>query len=204
MSHKPQVRALWLILFLGLAVAPLAGAERNEVPEAIRQDLAQASPHIQWPAGFRPADAGLFAHNEAQLPTPCSAVWDRLIAFEQWPSWYPIAGETHVLDSTDGRLAANSRFSWSVRGVAIEGQVDVFEANRRLYWYGKGTDVRTYHTWLLADTAEGCHVVTEEVVNGPFTEKFRTGAADPASLHRSHDLWLQRLREVTAGSSSKK
>jgi hypothetical protein len=189
---------------MAVAACLLSGAGYAEpastgAPEVIRQDLAQASPDIQWPRDFEPAHADLFAHNEIQLQVPCSTVWARLIAVKDWPKWYPNASDSHAIGSKSGLLEKNGHFTWRVFGSSIDARVDVFEANRRLYWLGAGKDVHTYHTWLLAQQKEGCHVVTEEVANGARMKAVRKGPAD--GLHRSHELWLQKLHEATEGGS---
>lgn len=173
----------------------------TEGPDAIRRDLAQASPDIHWPKAFGPDHADLFAHNEIQLQVPCSTVWARLIAVEDWPTWYPYASDSHAVASKSGLLEKNGRFTWRVFGSLFDARIDVFEANRRLYWLGTGKDVHTYHTWLLEQQKEGCHVVTEEVANGATMKALRKGPAD--GLHRSHELWLQKLRGATEGDAPK-
>jgi hypothetical protein len=44
--------------------------------------------------------------------------------------------------------------------------VHEFISNSRIGWFGDGTGMHAYHTFLLLKTNEGCHIVTEEVVKG--------------------------------------
>ena len=45
----------------------------------MRDDLAARSPDIHWPAGFEPAKADLFAHNDLTIDAPCEQVWGHII-----------------------------------------------------------------------------------------------------------------------------
>jgi hypothetical protein len=70
---------------------------------------------------------------------------------------------THVklLNSSDGRLHQDTQFSWDTFGVHIESQVHEFALDSRIGWFGKGTGMDAYHTFLLLNAPEGCRVVTE-------------------------------------------
>ena len=76
----------------------------------------------------------------------------------------------------------------------IESQVHEFAPNSRIGWFGQGTGMDAYHTFLLLKAPEGCRVVTEEVVRGPGAVEFRK--KDPQAMHRGHDLWLSALKQV--------
>ena len=78
-------------------------------------------------------------------------------------------------------------------GFHIESRVWEFEASSRLGWFGDGKDVHAYHTFLLAKTPQGCHVVTEEVVKGPGAIQFRE--QQPNAMHEGHQLWLTTLKD---------
>lgn len=190
-----NIRRLALVAMVASGMT--AAAQQDDIPEPIRNDLAQASPDIRWPAGFEPRQAPIFAHNEILLRSSCEVVWRRLVAVEDWPSWYPNASDTHIVGAK--QLESGGSFTWSVFGMPFTARLDVFEPNRRLYWYGTGmsSDARTYHTWLLHPVPNGCEVVTEEVSNGSSSVGFR--ARNPGGLHRSHQEWLERLRAVTDG-----
>ena len=197
---KLNIRTLALVAMVAAGITG-ANAQQADIPEAIKNDLANASPDIRWPTGFEPGASPIFAHNEIVLRSSCEVVWQRLVAVEDWPNWYRHASDTHIVGAK--QLGAGGTFTWRVFGRLFTAKLDVFEPNRRLYWYGKGaeSDARTYHTWLLAKAPTGCKVVTEEVSIGASSVVFR--ARNPDGLHRAHDEWLDQLRAVTEGSQSK-
>jgi len=158
-------------------------------------DWPLRSDAINWPAGHTPADAELFAHNELLIHASCETVWSHLIDAQAWPEWYPNSNNVELLNSPDGKLRQDTRFSWDTFGVHIESRVHEFVSNSRIGWFGEGTGMHAYHTFLLLETPEGCLVVTEEVVTGAAAVEFRK--KDPGAMHRGHDLWLSSLQEVS-------
>src|ERR1700753_3595235 len=51
--------------------------------------------------------------------------------------------------------------------VGDESRVHEFVPNSRIGWFGDGTRMYAYHTFLFLGTNGGCHIVTGEVVKGP-------------------------------------
>jgi uncharacterized protein YndB with AHSA1/START domain len=164
----------------------------------MRDDLAARSTDIHWPDGFSPPDADLFSHNEVLIDAPRSAVWQHLMAAEKWPQWYPNSMDVHILDDQGGELREGSRFEWCTFGMHMDSVVTEFEPESRIGWYGDGTGLHAYHTWLLTDQAGGCHVVMEEASNGPGSVALRK--SDPQALHNGHDLWNNRLKLLSEGN----
>jgi hypothetical protein len=87
--------------------------------------------------------------------------------------------------------AKNNRLSHRVWrplfcGNHIASRVWEFRSNSRLGWFGDGKDVHAYHTFLLNKTHEGCHIVTEEVVEGPGAIQFRE--QQPNAMHEGRQL----------------
>ena len=156
-------------------------------------DGAQRSKDIRWPDGFHPEQADLFAHNEIVVHASCEKVFANIVDAQVWPSWYPNSHNVKLLNSPDGKLHEGARFSWDTFGVHIESQVHEFVPNSRIGWFGNGTGMNAYHTFLLIRTGEGCRIVTEEVVKGPGAVEFRKKL--PSAMHEGHDLWLRTLRQ---------
>jgi hypothetical protein len=125
----------------------------------------------------------------------CSIVWQHLVQAQTWPEWYSNSRNVKLLNSPDGSLHQDTQFSWDTFGVHIESQVHEFAPNSRLGWFGRGTGMDAYHTFLLLKAPEGCRVVTEEVVKGPGAVEFRK--KDPQAMHKGHDLWLSALKQVS-------
>jgi len=154
---------------------------------------AQRSKDIHWPDGFHPEQADLFAHNEIVVHASCEKVFANIVDAQVWPSWYPNSHNVKLLNSPDGKLREGSRFSWDTFGVNIESRVHEFVPGSRIGWFGDGTGMNAYHTFLLLKTDEGCHIVTEEVVKGPGAVEFRQ--KQPDAMHDGHDLWLNALKQ---------
>jgi hypothetical protein len=190
-----KVVVAYMIVIGAIAVGRAQTAGSNRANEALtfNEDGAQRSKDIHWPDGFHPEQADLFAHNEIVVYTSCEKVFANLIDAPVWPSWYPNSHTVKLLNSPDGKLHEGTQFSWDTFGVHIESQVHEFVPNSRLGWFGNGTGMNAYHTFLLIRTNEGCHIVTEEVVKGPGAVEFRQ--KQPNAMHEGHDLWLSTLKQ---------
>ncbi|MET3828056.1 uncharacterized protein YndB with AHSA1/START domain [Sphingomonas sp. PvP055] len=159
----------------------------------MQDDLARRSTDIHWPAGFDPAKADLFAHNELLIHASCEKVFARIVDVRGWPSWYANASNVDILGRA-ATLGAGTRFRWTTFGLSIESAIHEFEPGRRIGWYGyaPGQPPAFYHTWLLKPVDGGCMTVMEEVGNGKDPAHLRD--TDQSLMHRGHDLWLATLR----------
>jgi hypothetical protein len=112
-----------------------------------------------------------------------------------WPNWYPNSHNVRLLNSPEGRLHPNSRFSWNTFGVHVDSRVHEFIPTSRVGWFGDSKDTKAYHSFFLEKVRTGCHVVTEEVVKGRGAIEVRR--KDPQAMHRGHELWLISLKRVS-------
>jgi hypothetical protein len=48
-----------------------------------------------------------------------------------------------------------------------------------------------YHAWLLRETPQGCHVLTEEVQHGLLAQLQKK--VWPGRMYRYHQIWLEAL-----------
>ena len=173
-----------------------AQAERK-ITMTMKDDLANRSRDIHWPPGFDPAKTDLFAHNELVIHASCERVWQHIIDATKWPEWYPNAKAVQIMNGTV--LGQGSVFRWTTFGLSIESKVNEFVPYTRIGWYGyaPGADPTFYHTWFLTQTADGCHVVTDEVGIGKDAAHLRE--TDESLMHRGHDLWLATLKWISEG-----
>jgi uncharacterized protein YndB with AHSA1/START domain len=162
---------------------------------SMKDDLAHRSPDIHWPAGFEPAKADLFAHNELIINASCERVWLHIVDARRWPSWYPNSKDVEIRGD-DAVLRNGTVFRWSTFGLAIESQVHEYVRNQRLAWYGyaPGTNPSFYHSWYLEPKGTMCHVVMDEA--GVGKDAARLHQSDETLMHRGHDLWLATLKWV--------
>jgi hypothetical protein len=172
-----------------------AQAKEKKMNEAltINGDGAQRNPDIHWPKGQHPEDADLYAHNEIMVNASCETVFANIVDAQSWPSWYPNSHNVVVHDRPDNKLQEGTKFSWDTFGVHIESTVHELVPNSRIGWWGLGTGMTAYHTFLLVKTGQGCHIITEEVVRGEGAIKFRQ--EQPNAMHDGHDLWLKVIKE---------
>jgi uncharacterized protein YndB with AHSA1/START domain len=191
----------WRVVMLCVVVIGAATAGRAQTVRSKPTDEALASieggtrpsQDIHWPNGFHPEQADLFAHNEIVVHASCEKVFANIVDAQVWPSWYPNSHNVKLLNSPDGKLHEGTRFSWDTFGVHIESRVHEFVPGSRIGWFGDGTGMNAYHTFLLLKRDEGCHIVTEEVVKGPGAVEFRE--KQPGAMHEGHDLWLRALKQ---------
>jgi uncharacterized protein YndB with AHSA1/START domain len=188
-------------LILGLA-SPSAQASAAAPPHnggykaiSMQEDFAHRSPHIHWPAGFEPAKADLFAHNELLINASCKRVWSRIVDVRNWPGWYPNAKDVQI-SGQDTILQSGTVFRWTTFGLSIESKVHEYEPNRRLGWFGyaPGAEPSFYHSWYLQPKDGMCHVVMDEAGVGKDVAALRH--SDETLMHRGHDLWLATLKWI--------
>jgi len=187
-----QTALVTAALTAGMIAAPRTFAQTSQIDNP---DWPLRSSDIHWPAGHTPVDADLFAHNELLIDAPCLIVWQHLVQAQTWPEWYANSHNVNLLNSPDGRLHHDTQFSWDTFGVHINSHVHEFVLGTRIGWFGRGTGMDAYHTFLLVKAPAGCRVVTEEVVRGTGAVEFRKN--DPNAMHRGHDLWLSSLKHVS-------
>ena len=162
---------------------------------SMQNDLAHRSPDIHWPAGFEPAKADLFAHNELLVNASCERVWSHIVDANKWPSWYPNSKDVQI-QGGDTVLRDGTVFRWTTFGLSIESKVHEYEPNRRLGWYGyaPGTQPSFYHSWYLEPQGTRCRVVMDEAGIGKDAAGLRR--SDETLMHRGHDLWLASLKWI--------
>lgn len=199
----PRVRrvATASLLILGLASAG-AQAGSHAAPHtqgykamSMNDDLAHRSSEIHWPAGFEPARADLFAHNELVVNASCERVWSHIVDASKWPGWYPNSKDVQI-QGGDTVLRDGTVFRWTTFGLAIESRVREYVPNQRLGWYGyaPGSQPSFYHAWYLEPRGAMCRVVMDEAGIGKDAAGLRRG--DETLMHRGHDLWLATLKWV--------
>jgi uncharacterized protein YndB with AHSA1/START domain len=165
----------------------------------ISSDLSQRSKEIHWPDGFSPDTADMFAHNEIFINAPSQTVWRYLVEAEKWPEWYPNSQDVRIIKPPTGVLQQGSQFQWTTFGLPLVSEVFEFVPTSRLGWFGSAPSPHAehtwYHTWFLVDEPQGCHVIMEEVGKGPGAKAMRQ--TDPGTMHKGHDLWNSRLKQLS-------
>jgi hypothetical protein len=185
------------ILLLASFAQVSSAAHGNERPI---KDLSEANSQIHWPKGFDPKEADAFVHNEIWIKAPASVIWGILVNAGAWPAWYSNASDMRIDSSDEKTLEAETTFTWKTFGFPIQSKVNEFVPGKRLGWFGNGTGIRAYHTWLVVEKAGGCEVITEESQVGP--SAIRYNIEQPTAMHDGHDWWLTALKYRSEHSTS--
>jgi hypothetical protein len=170
-----------------------------------RRRKQQPSEFEQWPKGYEPAAAHVFAHNEIVIPAPPDRVWEWLTRARQWPHWYPNSWHIEIPRSRFSRrrdqLESETMFTWLTFGLRITAMVQPYDRPQTIGWKWHSRlwarSAYGYHIWSIEAQPYGCRVVTEETQRGLMPWLLRFGL-QPA-LHLSHQLWLRRLSENAIG-----
>lgn len=144
----------------------------------------------------------MFAHNEIVIPGVApEVVFGMLVRAGEWPRFYDnsadISSEPSPVPGALSELRLGSRFTWKTFGVRQKSEVTLYERARALGWTADSPGTHAYHRWLLLAEGDGTRVITEECQTGPlaWVDSF---VMNP-SLHASHQLWLERLKQVALG-----
>lgn len=153
---------------------------------------------INWPDHYAPANCPIHVRNELGMDVPADRVWAWLIRAPLWPSWYPNSDNVELAGESTTDLAAGLRFRWKTFGVTIDSTVEEFVPGARIAWSAQALGIDVYHAWLIRETAEGCHVVTEETQHGSLARL--SNFLMPKRMYRFHQIWLEGLqRQARSG-----
>lgn len=156
------------------------------------EDMSEANEQIHWPSDISPSRADAFVHNEIFIQASASVIWENLVNAKDWPNWYSNSADIKIEGSHSGRLEAGSVFAWKTFGFPIKSRINEFVDQSRIGWYGEGTGIKAYHTWLILKKKNGCEVVTEEAQIGPSAIKFNI--EQPTAMFDGHHWWLTALK----------
>jgi len=162
-----------------------------------------SDPHdgIRWSPEFSPPVCAVHVGNELAMAVPAAHVWAWLIRAQLWPTWYSNSKNVRILNGAPPDLALGTRFRWRTFGAAIESEVVEFVPGQRIAWNATGLGVTACHAWLLRETTEGCHVLTEERQHG-WAARFQH-LVWPGRMPSGHQNWLESLRDYAAGGPPK-
>ena len=182
------------IVTIGIAASvlqPLAGVAADPGARPVK-DLSQASSEIHWPQGFDPKTADAFVHNEIFIKAPANVIWQNLVKATEWPKWYSNSSDMQIAGGAKTELEADVEFTWKTFGFPIKSTIHEFTPNQRLGWFGAGTGIQAYHTWLIVPKDGGCEVITEETQIGPTAIQYNI--EQPSAMYDGHHWWLTALK----------
>jgi hypothetical protein len=197
LNMKTLIMTAGILLSALVAQSSLA-ADTNERPV---KDLSEASDQIHWPQGFEPKNVDAFVHNEIWINAPANVIWANLINVGDWPAWYSNSSDIQIEGADQQTLQVGTVFTWKTFGFPIKSTIHEYVPLHRLGWFGEGTGIRAYHTWLIVEKAGGCEVITEEAQVGPSAIKYNI--EQPTAMHDGHNWWLTALKYRSEHSISK-
>ena len=202
MKNNNTNRQGWMViaLVLGLSLWAIAKSYAEDAGEHPVKDLSKASKLIHWPSGFNPTETDAFVHNEIWIKAPAKVIWENLVNAPEWPSWYANSAEVQITGPNTSKLQASSVFAWKTFGFPIESKINEFVPESRIGWFGNGTGIHAYHTWLIVKKADGCQVITEESQVGPSAIKFNL--EQPTAMYDAHHWWLTALKARSERTAS--
>lgn len=153
---------------------------------------------IKWPDEMKPSRSPIHFTNELEVAVPVEAIWSLLTDPAAWPNFYP--GVQHVrLLGGHKSFGAGTRFETNLAGQDVYASVQEFEPMTRIAWGGHpriAEHSKAYHAWIITPTANGCHLWTEETMQGPHWIELAKQAPDIFWL--THEKLLKDLAQLAA------
>lgn len=135
---------------------------------------------INWPADMTPSQSPIHFTNELEVAASPETIWSLLVDPKAWPDFYPGVEHVQLLDGHDS-LRLGTRFETNLAGQDVFASVQEFEPMTRIAWggYPKASDAaKAYHAWIITPTPTGCHLWTEETMQGSFWIELAKNAPD--------------------------
>ncbi|WP_244146086.1 SRPBCC domain-containing protein [Paraburkholderia caledonica] len=151
---------------------------------------------IHWPADMAPSRSPIHFTNELEVAVSPETIWSLLVDPEAWPRFYPGVKDVQLLDGHE-LLQADTRFETNLAGQDVFASVKEFEPIARIAWGGgpkASRESRAYHAWIITPTPRGCHLWTEETMQGPLWIEMAKEAPD--IFWRTHEKLLEDLAKV--------
>ncbi len=151
---------------------------------------------IKWPAEMTPSRSPIHFTNELEVAASPETIWSLLVDPAAWASFYPGVEHVQILDGHTS-LRLGTRFETNLAGQDVFASVQEFEPMTRIAWggYPKAAEAsKAYHAWIITPTANGCHLLTEETMQGPFWIELAKKAPDV--FWRTHEKLLEDLAKV--------
>lgn len=153
---------------------------------------------VKWPEGMAPSRSPIHFTNELEVAVAPERIWSLLVDPKAWPSFYPGVEHVQLLDG-DESLRLGTRFETNLAGQDVLASVQEFEPMTRIAWGGfpKVSEAsKAYHAWIITPTPNGCHLWTEETMQGPHWIELAKKAPDAFWL--THEKLLRDLAKVAS------
>jgi uncharacterized protein YndB with AHSA1/START domain len=151
---------------------------------------------IKWPDEMAPSRSPIHFTNELEVSASPERIWSLLVDPNAWPSFYPGVEHVQLLGGHES-LRLGTRFETKLAGQDVFASVQEFEPTTRIAWGGYpkvSAASKAYHAWIITATPNGCHVWTEETMQGPHWIELAKKAPD--AFWRTHEKLLAALAKV--------
>lgn len=151
---------------------------------------------VRWPAAMAPSRSPIHFTNELEVAASPATIWSLLVDPGAWPAFYPGVRQVQLLDGHE-TLSLGTRFETNLAGQDVFASVQEFEPTTRIAWggYPKVSEASpAYHAWIITPTADGCHLWTEETMQGPHWLELARKAPDAFWL--THEKLLEDLAKA--------
>jgi uncharacterized protein YndB with AHSA1/START domain len=177
----------------GKAAVTTGGSSLRVQVDRFEVDLLEA---VKWPKEMAPSRSPIHFTNELEVAASPEAIWSLLVDPKAWPSFYPGVEHVHLLDEGE-LLRLGTRFETNLAGQDVFASVQEFEPFTRIAWGGfpkVAEGSKAYHAWIITPTPKGCHLWTEETMQGPHWIELAKKAPDV--FWRTHEKLLADLAKV--------
>lgn len=157
---------------------------------------------INWPVGMAPSLCPIHFTNELETSASPEVIWHLLTNTREWPKFYPNISHVELLHGHE-TLQMGTAFETSFAGQDVSASVQEFEPYSRIAWGGFpkiATHSRAYHAWIITPTDRGCHLWTEETMQGDYWIELAKKAPDGFWL--AHERLLADLARIAEGLQS--
>jgi uncharacterized protein YndB with AHSA1/START domain len=99
---------------------------------------------------------------ELEIDAPVEAVWDVLVAIDEWPAWNPDVKSVSI----EGPASEGTSFRWKAGPSTIRSTIVQVDRPRLIAWTGRTLGIHAVHVWRLERRDSGTLVRTEESYEG--------------------------------------
>ncbi len=161
---------------------------------------------VKFPPEHDPKVSSLYALNEIDVNAPPETVWRLLVEAENWSSYFPPENQITILGG-ETELGMGTKYTRVTVGHLMCCTVTEFVPQRRITWAttvdGDKTGSTAVHGWVITPTETGCHLLTEETLQGEFYIEL-IGRENPGALYKYHQDWVELLAQAAETAASRK
>jgi hypothetical protein len=127
-----------------------------------------------------PSRSPIHFTNELEVVSSPETIWSLLVDPKAWPGFYPGVEHIQLLDGHESPRFG-MEFETNLAGqdrICVRTGVRTGSAHR-LGGYPKASPISgAYHAWIMTPTPKGCHLWTEETMQGPYWTELAKKAPD--------------------------